>query len=66
MPNCADSARPSSDERLQKAAAILAAGVFRLHQRAALLPDNAQENPAELPGTGLEVSDETALSVHTD
>ena len=58
MPNCADSARPS-DERLHNIAAILATGLIRLAQRAALPP----ENPSELP---LEVSDETVLSVHTE
>ena len=57
MPNCAHSARPS-DDRLQDVAAILATGLIRLAQRAALPP----ENPTEFP---LEVSDETVLSVHT-
>jgi len=36
MPDCADPARLSPDERLREAAAILAAGVPRLGQRAAL------------------------------
>ncbi|MEX0678375.1 MAG: hypothetical protein WD063_14940 [Pirellulales bacterium] len=65
MPNCADTARLSPDERLREAAAILASGVLRLRQRAALPPEKTLKNPAELPAAGLEVPDETVLSVHT-
>ena len=62
---------PSSltpDERFAEVAGILAAGILRLHARAAL-PDNATEqsapeNAAESGFPGLEVSDKTVLSVH--
>lgn len=64
MSNCADAALLTPDERLREAASILAAGVLRLHKRSAL-PDDSQENPARLSAAGLEVSDETVLSVHT-
>jgi hypothetical protein len=59
----------TDDERLREVARILAAGVLRLHARAALPPA-----PAQLPGTQillesspncLEVPSETRLSVHT-
>ena len=65
MPHCADTTRLSPDERLREAAAILAAGVLRLRQRAALPPETTLENLAELPAAGLEVPAETVLSVHT-
>jgi hypothetical protein len=59
---------PSSmtpDERFSEIAAILADGVLRLHTRAALSaesssPEKSQNSASE----GLEVSDETVLSVH--
>ncbi len=63
MTNCADTARMSPDERLREAAAILATGVLRLRQRAALPPEKSLEIPAELPAAGLEVPAETVLSV---
>jgi len=65
MPNCADAAPLTSDERLREVASILAAGVLRLRQRAALPTDDAKKKPVELPAAGLEVSGETVLSVHT-
>lgn len=64
MSNCANAARLLPDERLREVAAILAAGILRLHQRAALPPEVAPNKLAELPAAGLEVSDETVLSVH--
>jgi hypothetical protein len=65
MPNCADAALLSPDERLREVASILAAGVLRLRQRAALLADDAQTKSAKSSAAGLEVPDETVLSVHT-
>jgi hypothetical protein len=56
------------DERLAEVASILAAGVLRLHARAALPDDagsqSAPENLTESVSSCLEVSDETVLSVH--
>ena len=43
MSNCADPARLSPDERLREVAAILAAGVLRLRQRAALPGENCRK-----------------------
>lgn len=63
MYDCADSARLLPDGRLREAAAILAAGILRLRQRAALPAENAPENPAKQPPDGLEVPAETRLSV---
>lgn len=63
MTNCADTARLSPDERLREAAAILAAGVLRLRQRAALPPEKAPEIAAGSSPDGLEVPAETRLSV---
>jgi len=53
------------DERLSEVAIILAAGVLRLHARAALSGDNPgpEESPTFGPA-GLEVSETTVLSVH--
>lgn len=55
-------------ERLQEIAAILAAGVLRLHRRAALLTEplagSAPENLLESGQDGLEVSEPPVLSVH--
>ena len=64
MSNCADTARLSPDERLREAAAILAIGVLRLRRRVAMHTENALENPAKLSPEGLEVPNETVLSVH--
>ena len=54
------------DERLSEVAGILAAGVLRLHARAALPGDNPglEKSPDSGPA-GLEVSGETVLSVHS-
>ncbi|MCX7429091.1 MAG: hypothetical protein NTW96_26135 [Planctomycetia bacterium] len=52
------------DERLSEVASILAAGVLRLHARSAFPADN--RGPGESPNSapsGLEVSEETVLSV---
>ena len=54
---------PSSltpDERFAKVAGILAGGVLRLHTRGAL-----PEHTTESGSPGLEVPDETVLSVHS-
>lgn len=62
MSNCADTARPAPDDRFREIAAILAAAVVRLHERAAL---PRATNLTNLPFQGLEVPGETVLSVHT-
>jgi len=59
----ADSTRLSPDERLREAAAILATGVLRLRQRAAVPAENNPKIPAERPPEGLELSGKTRLSV---
>jgi hypothetical protein len=53
------------DERFSEIAAILAGGVLRLHARAALAGESSvpKESPDFSPA-GLEVSEETVLSVH--
>jgi hypothetical protein len=60
---------PSSltpDERLSEVATILAGGVLRLHARAALSGGNlGRENSLNSGPAGLEVSEETVLSVHS-
>jgi len=59
-----DPATLAPAERFREVAAILAAGVRRLRDRAALSIDHAApENPAENLETRLEVSSETVLSV---
>ncbi|MBU4273312.1 MAG: hypothetical protein KKA28_15750 [Planctomycetes bacterium] len=63
MPNCADTTHPSPEERLREVAAILATGVLRLRQRAALPPDKNLEISGKMPPEGLELSGETRLSV---
>lgn len=65
MPTCADAARLTPDEQLREVATILAAGVLRLRQRAALPTGDTQKKPPNSPAAGLEVPDETVLSVHT-
>jgi len=65
MPNCADAAPLTPDERFRELASILAIGVVRLRQRAALPTDDARKNLADSLAAGLEVPDETVLSVHT-
>ena len=64
-----NSSVPVPDERRAEVAAILAAGVLRLHDRAAF-PDElgdfpAKENSSDSGISCLEVSSETVLSVHT-
>ncbi len=48
------------DERFTEVAGILAGGILRLHARTAL-PDNSTDSGS----SGLEVPDETVLSVHS-
>lgn len=63
-----DSISPTPAERLAEVAGILATGILRLHTRVALSPDaaelSARKNLANSPAPGLEVPDETVLSVH--
>ena len=63
-----DSYIMTPDERRAAIAKILAAGILRLHTRAALTPASASSLDAENtenPGSPrLEVPDETVLSVH--
>lgn len=64
-----DPAHMTADERLREVAAILAAGVLRLHSRAAL-PDDSNRNsgpesPPDAEPNCLEVPGETVLTVHT-
>ena len=63
-----DPAFLTPDQRLAEVASILAAGVLRLHARAAI-PDDPEQlvAPGNLGKSGsprLEVFDETVLSVH--
>lgn len=54
----------TTDERFREIAAILAAGICRLRDRAALgINHSARENPTNTPETPLELSPETVLSV---
>ena len=63
-----DSDSLTPDERLAEIAGIFAAGILRLQTRAALsgepAKDSAEENLAKSASPGLEVPDETVLSVH--
>ena len=53
------------DERRSEVAALLAAGILRLHGRTAHPgTDGLPENPPHSPTSCLDVSAETALSVH--
>jgi hypothetical protein len=63
MSNYADSTRLSPDEGLRDVAAILANGVLRLRQRAALPAETARKSPENRSPDGLDVSAETRLSV---
>jgi hypothetical protein len=63
MSNCADPARPSPDERLREAATILAAGVLRLRQRAALRGENGRKNLVDSSSDGLALPTRTRFSV---
>lgn len=65
MPYRADAARLTADERFREVASILAIGVLRLRQRASLPNENVPKKPVESFAAGLEVPDETVLSVHT-
>jgi hypothetical protein len=63
-----DDPSPTPDERFHELAGILAAGILRLHERAALPTRDANgARPGELEGTAdpwLEVPLGTRLSVH--
>ncbi|MFQ5474099.1 MAG: hypothetical protein ACE5FA_14615, partial [Dehalococcoidia bacterium] len=63
MSDRADTTRLSPDEHLREAAAILAAGVLRLRQRAALPTGESPKNLPKQPPEGLELSADTRLSV---
>jgi len=63
MSDRADSARPLPDERLREVAAILATGILRLRQRAALPTGKQPENPGKRRPDGLAIPPETRLSV---
>ena len=63
MIDCADGARQRPDERLPAVAAILAIGILRLRNRAALPTEMVPTEPAQSSSDGLEVSLETRLSV---
>ena len=63
MSNRADTARLSPDERLRETAAILATGVLRLHQRAALPAGELAKHPEKPGSDGLAIPPETRLSV---
>ena len=53
------------DERFSEVASILAAGVLRLHARAALSVSNAgREKSLDSGPAGLDVPEKTVLSVH--
>jgi hypothetical protein len=58
---------PTDDARIREIAVILAAGMLRLRARAALPgdPHVVPQIPRDSPPNGLEVPDETSLSVHT-
>ena len=59
----------TADQRRREVARILAAGILRLHARAALPAEpgelSSPKNPADSGQDGLEVSQETVLSGHT-
>jgi hypothetical protein len=63
MSDRADTPHPSPDERLREAAAILATGVLRLRQRAAVPAEENLEISTKRPPEGLELSGKTRLSV---
>ena len=63
MSKCADTTPLSPDERLREVAAILATGILRLHQRAALPSEKLPENLETLVPNGLAIPPETRLSV---
>ena len=53
----------TAEERLAEITSILAAGILRLHKRFALPTENGQIIAPESSPEGLEVPDETRLSV---
>lgn len=59
----ARSTRCSPDDRLGEVAAILVAGLLWLGQPAALPGRKLPENPPKEPSEGLELPDETVLSL---
>ena len=63
MPNCADPTRLSPEERPREVATILANGVLRLRQRAALPAKKGGKNLEKQPSDSLEFPAETRLSV---
>ena len=68
-PNPDQGSTVTADQRFCEIARLLAAGVLRLHARAALPPDpgelSSPKNRANSSQDCLEVSCETVLSVHT-
>jgi len=63
MPKIADTARPSPEEQLGEIAELLATGLLRLHQRAALPMEEPGENLGNLQPNGPAITPETRLSV---
>jgi hypothetical protein len=60
-----DPAISTPDQRLHDVANIMAAGLLRLHTRAALSgTDSGQKNLPDSGKPGLDVSQKTVLSVH--
>lgn len=60
-----DSSYLTPDERFTEVATILAAGVLRLHARAALSRNNlGREKSLDSGPAGLDVPEKTVLSVH--
>ena len=57
--------RPMTANALVEVAAILAAGILRLHARSALQAGALPQVPPDSSPPSLEVSPETVLSVHT-
>jgi hypothetical protein len=58
-------ARPTTANALVEVAAILSAGILRLHARSALRADTPPQLSPDSTPTCLEVPAETVLSVHT-
>lgn len=52
------------DQRREEVASIFAAGVLRLHMRAALSPEGSPQESPELTSQRHEVCDKTVLSVY--
>ena len=63
MPTCADTMSLPPDERLRQVAAILATGILRLRQRAALLSEKPPEILENSASNRLAIPPETRLSV---